>query len=481
MAGLSNTGFTTKRLPEVVTEDKARAVTVFQDQLEPGDVVSTDDSSVIGRLVALASPSEADLWEAAQQVYSAFDANSATGISLDNMILLSGIPARFENTYTTAQVLLSGDNGTLITAGNTVSSPTTSEQFTLVNDVLLSVEDVSGITVSTITVADNTLYTLTYTRLGITNTISYTSGTGATSVSIITGIKSVIDSTYSADLITTLNPNGTLKIDNTDIFFVATWGNTNNLGIVKVVKLGDVQAVNVGPIAQPINTITQILTSRLGWDSVTNPVSASPGRLRETDEELRIRFRNTKFDRATGTVEAIYSALFSLDDVTQVFIDENDTDATNANGTPEHSFLVLIEGGTSVEIAQAIFENRPAGILSFGNTSVTIIDKYGYPRQIRFSRPTLIPIFIQIDITEYQSFPTDGEDQIRDALIAYVDGLNIGEDVVYSRLYTPINSVIGHEVDSLLIGTTSPPTQTSNIILPFDSVAQLLPANITFI
>ena len=107
MAGLSNTGFTTKRLPEVVTEDKARAVTVFQDQLEPGDVVSTDDSSVIGRLVALASPSEADLWEAAQQVYSAFDANSATGISLDNMILLSGIPARFENTYTTAQVLLS--------------------------------------------------------------------------------------------------------------------------------------------------------------------------------------------------------------------------------------------------------------------------------------------------------------------------------------------------------------------------------------
>lgn len=481
MAGISVAGFTTKRFPELITDGKAEAVVIFQDLVAPGDVVDTGDSGAIGRLVALKTSPEADLWEAAQQVYSAFDANSATGISLDNMILLSGIPARFENTFTTAQVLLSGDTGTLLVAGNTVSSPTTGEQFNLINDVLLSAEGVSGITVSAVLVANSTTYTLTYTRLGITNTISYTSGVGATSATIIAGIKAVIDATFSADLSTSINLDGTLKITNTDIFFVANWTNTSNLGITKVVKLGDVMAVNAGPISQPINTITQILTSRLGWDSVTNPTSASPGRFRETDEELRTRFRNTKFDRATGTVESIYSALFSLDDVTQVFIDENDTGATNANGTPEHSFLVLIEGGTSIEIGQAIFENRPAGILSFGNTAVTVIDKYGYPRTVRFSRPTLVPIYIKIDITEYQSFPTDGEDQIRTALIAYVEGLNIGQDIVYSRLYTPINSITGHEVNSLLIGKTFPPALTSNIVLAFDEVAQLLPENITFI
>lgn len=481
MAGLSNSGFTTKRFPELITEGKEKAIVIFQDLVTPGDVVDVGDSGVIGRLVALKTDPEADLWEAAQQVYSAFDANSATGISLDNMILLSGIPARFENTRTTAQVLLSGDTGTLLVAGNAVSSPTTGEQFNLVADVLLSAEGVSGVTVTTVAVSDNTVYTLTYTRLGITGTISYTSGVGATSTSIITGIKSVIDASFSTDLTTSINTDGSLKIDNTDIFFVGTWTNTNNLGITKVIKLGDVQAVNVGPIDQPINTITQILTSRLGWDSVTNPVKASPGRFRETDEELRIRFRNTKFERATGTIESIYSALFSLDDVTQVFIDENDTSVVNINGTPGHSFLVLIEGGTSVEIAKAIFENRPGGILSFGNTAVTVIDKYGYPRTVRFSRPTLVPIFIEIDITEYQSFPTDGEDQIRKALIDYVEGLNIGQDIVFSRLYTPINSVSGHEVDSLLIGKNSPPTQTSNIVLAFDEVAQLLPENITFV
>lgn len=480
MAGLSEEGFVTKRLPEVVAEDKARAVTVFQDQVEPGDTVNTDDSSVIGRLVALAAPSEADLWEAAQEVYSAFDANSATGISLDNMILLSGIPARFENTYTTAQVLLSGDNGTIITAGNTVSSPTTSEQFSLLNDVLLSPENTSGVVVTSILVEDITTYTISFTRQSATQIISYTSPVGATKALILAGLKASIDSTYP-ELIATINTDGNLKIVLADIFLQTNFSTSTNLGIIKVDKLGDVVATTAGPLSQPIGTITQIQTSRLGWDSVTNPLAAVSGRLRETDEELRIRFRNTKFERAGNIVEAVYSALFSLDDVQQVYIDDNNTDVTNANGTPGHSFLVLVDGGTSVEIARAIWDNRGAGVASVGNTTVTITDKFGYQREIKFSRPTPVNIYIQLELTTDQNFPEDGYDQIREAIINYVDSLSIGQDVLYSRLYTPINSVKGHQVDSMLIGTTNPPTGTSNIITNFDEVGQVLPENITFI
>lgn len=480
MAGLSNTGFTTKRLPEVVTEDKARAVTVFQDQLEPGDVVSTDDSSVIGRLVALASPSEADLWEAAQQVYSAFDANSATGISLDNMILLSGIPARFESTYTTAQVLLSGDNGTLISAGNVVSSPTTSTQFSILNDVLLSPENTSGVTVTSIIVSDSTTYTLSFTRQATTQVVTVNSGIGATKTSILTAIKSDIDTNHT-DILTSFTTNGDLRLVLADIFLETTFSVSDNLGIVKVDKLGDVRAVNAGPVAQPINTITQIQTTRLGWDSITNPVSAASGRLRETDEELRLRFRNTKFERAGNIVEAVYSALFGLDDVQQVFIDDNNTSITNANGTPGHSFLVLVDGGTSSEIARAIWDNRGAGVASVGNTSVMITDKFGYQREIKFSRPTPVNIFIQLQLTTDQNFPENGQDLIKQAIIDYVNALSIGQDVLYSRLYTPINSIPGHQVDSLLIGTTSPGTGVANIVVNFDGISQVLPENITFI
>lgn len=481
MAGLSNEGFTTKRLPELVDDAKAEAVVVFQDLVEPGDTVNTDDSSVIGRLIALKSDAEADLWEAAQQVYSAFDPNSATGISLDNMILLSGIPARFENTRTTAQVLLSGDNGTVIAAGNVVSSPTTSEQFSIISDVSLTPDAASGIVLTTIAVSDITAYTLTLTRQGITQVVSYTSTSGATKEAILAGLKSQIDASFPVLSATIQTSDGNLKIDSVDQFFLTSFSASTNLGIIKVTKLGDVQASNVGPISQPVNTISQILTSRLGWDSVTNPVAAVPGRFRETDEELRLRFRNTKFERAGNIVEAVYSALFSLDDVQQVFIDDNNTSVTNANGTPPHSFLVLVDGGTSAEIAQAIWDNRGAGVTSVGNTTVTITDKFGYPRDIQFSRPTPVNLYIQIDLTTDQNFPENGEDLIRAAIISYIDNLAIGQDIIYSRLYTPINSIPGHQVNSLLVGTTNPPTGTANIITQFDEVGQVLPENITFV
>lgn len=480
MAGVENTGFVLKRLPEIILESRQEAASLFQDLAAPGEVVDTSDSSALGRLIGLVSPSEADLWEAAQEVYSAFDANSATGISLDNMILLSGIPARFENTYTTAQVLLSGDNGTIITAGNTVSSPTTSEQFSLLNDVLLSPENTSGVVITTILVEDNATYTISFTCQSATQIISYTSPVGATKALILAELKASIDSTYP-ELIATTNTDGNLKIVLADIFLQTSFSTSTNLGVIKVDKLGDVVASTAGTLSQPIGTITQIQTSRLGWDSVTNPLAAVSGRLRETDEELRIRFRNTKFERAGNIVEAVYSALFSLDDVQQVYIDDNNTDVTNANGTPGHSFLVLVDGGTSVEIARAIWDNRGAGVASVGNTSVTITDKFGYQREIKFSRPTPVNIYIQLELTTDQNFPEDGYDQIREAIIDYVDGLSIGQDVLYSRLYTPINSVKGHQVDSMLIGTTNPPTGTSNIITNFDEVGQVLPENITFI
>ena len=480
MAGLSETGFTIKRLPEVVDSSNTLAVSLFQDLLEPGDSVSTDSSGVIGRLVALGAPSVADLWEVAQQVNSAFDANAATGISLDNMILLSGIPARFENTFTTSQVLLSGDTGTLISAGNVVSSPTTSAQFTILNDVLLSPENTSGVTVTSVIVSDSTTYTLSFTRQATTQVVTVNSGIGATRASILTAIKSDIDTNHT-DILTSFTTNGDLKLVLADIFLQTTFSVSDNLGVVKVDKLGDVRAVNAGPIAQPINTITQIQTTRLGWDSVTNPVAAVSGRLRETDEELRLRFRNTKFERAGNIVEAVYSALFSLNDVQQVFIDDNNTSITNANGTPGHSFLVLVDGGTSSEIARAIWDNRGAGVASVGNTSVMITDKFGYQREIKFSRPTPVNIFIQLQLTTDQNFPENGQDLIKQAIIDYVNALSIGQDVLYSRLYTPINSIPGHQVDSLLIGTTSPGTGVANIVVNFDGIGQVLPENITFI
>ncbi len=476
MAGVTDAGFVIKRLTEILADDRALAVQLFQDLVAPGDLVDTSDSSALGRLISLAAPSEADLWEAAQEVYAAFDPNSATGIALDNLVAYAGL-TRKEQTFTTASIIVAGDTNTLIPVGQTVSSSTTGEQFTTTGAISLAASNASGITVSVVTLQNSTAYTITYATNTGSNTITFTSDGSATVAEILSGLQGVIAGGHP-----TLNSSvvGTdLVINRNDVFSTVAFTTSVNLGITKVRTVGEVVAVEAGPIEQPANTIDTILTPMLGWDSVNNPGAATPGTDRETDEELRLRFRNGKFDRATNTYDAIYSALINLDNVTEVTIYENDTSVVDGNGVPAHSFLPIVSGGLSQAIGNAIWENKPTGILSYGNTSVTVTDNQGGTHTVSFSRPNPVVIYISMDITTDVNFPANGNDLIRSNLIAYFQAnFGTGDDVIYSRLYTPINSVSGHQVNSLTIGTSPSPVGVSNIVIPFDSIASISAVNI---
>lgn len=476
MAGVEPTGFVTKRLPEILASLRARAIEIFQDITPPGEIVDTSDSSTIGRQIGLISPSLADLWEASQQVYSAFDPNSATGIALDNLVALGGV-TRLRNTYSTAQAIFTGSNGTLIPAGSAVSSPVTGESFNVVASVALSPSLASGVTVSVPTVADTTLYAISYSRLATTQTASFTSGVDATAVSILSGLKAEIDSNHPQLIATVIG--STLEIDLDDIFQLTSFSVSANLGVTKVDKIGDLQAQNFGPVEQAPNTITTITTPVLGWDSVNNPTSASVGRFIETDEQLRQRFRQTKFVSASNILEALYSALTNLDGVEEVVIYENDKNVTDANGVPAHSFMPIILGGISTNLGQTIWQNKPLGIRSYGNTTVSIFDSQGFPHDIGFERPNPVDIYISLDISTNSDFPQSGEDAIKDALAAYMeDKFGIGDEIIYSRLYTPVNSVPGHQVNSMTIGTSASPIGVSNIPLAFNELFSLNPDNI---
>lgn len=476
MAGLTDSGFIIKRLADILADDRALAVQLFIDLVQPGDQVDVSDSSALGRLISLAAPSEADLWEAAQEVYAAFDPNSATGVALDNLVALGGL-TRKEQTFTTDSIFVAGDTNTLIPIGQTVGSSTTGEQFTTVGAISLSPSNASGVTVSVVTLQNTTAYTITYSNTTTSNTISFTSDGTATVAEILTGLQAVIASAHPS--LTSSIVGTTLVINRNDIFQTVSFTTSVNLGVIKVRTVGEVIAVNPGIILQPANTIDTILTPMLGWDSVNNPSAASPGTDRETDEELRLRFRNGKFERATNTYDAIYSALINTNGVSEVTIYENDTSVVDGNGVPAHSFLPIVVGGLSQDIGNAIWENKPIGILSYGNTSVNVTDVQGGVHIVSFSRPNPIVIYITMDITTDVNFPPNGNAAIRSALIDYfAANLGTGDDVIYSRLYTPINSIVGHEVVSLKIGTTPSPTGTTNIIIPFDSIASLSSVNI---
>jgi len=231
---------------------------------------------------------------------------------------------------------------------------------------------------------------------------------------------------------------------------------------------------------QDANTVETIQSPLVGWDTVTNPFAAIAGKVVETDAELRLRFLQAKFQDGSNTYEAIYASVLKLDGVKQIVIYENETDTDFVSPpVPAHSFYPIVLGGISSEIAKAIWDNKPAGILSYGTVTTGVADSQGILHDISFDRPTDLPIYISLTVSVDSTFPTDGEDLIRTALVDYLSTLGIGEDVLYSRLYTPINGATGgFYVSGMTIGTSASPVGTSNISVDYNEIVNISASNI---
>lgn len=479
--GLTDEGFILKRAPEIKAALDNRAVQLFQDLVPEGDVVDTSESALLGRLIGLVLPSLTELWEVGQGDWSALDPNSATGISLDNLVQYGGI-SRFGESPSTAMGLFVGDNGTLIPGGSIVKA-TNNSQWSVGASVALSPTQTGGVGVVVSNVLNSTAYSISYTNGISSNTVTYTSSGSATENEILTGLQTAFNSLPTTPFWVLVD--GTrLAIISADLFQTRTWTVTNNMLITKAMKTGQLICTENGPTSAEAGTITQIVTPILGWDSVTNPLAASEGRLLETDEELRIRFRNTKLERSSNILDSLYSALLNVDGVQEVAVYENDTDITDGNGVLPHSFFPVVLGGSSQIIAETIWENKPMGIRSQGNTSIAVTDSQGFLHNIAFERPSPVTIYVDMTLSLNPEapvpFPGDGVEQIQGSIIAYAsENFGVGKDVIYSRLFTPINLVPGHQIDSLFIGTSPSPAGQANIVINFNDISSWESINIS--
>ena len=470
MAGLDSNGLVIKRLQEVIDDRVASTRNYF------GSSAGVSINDVLGRAIRVHSASEADIWELAEAVYTSFNPAFATGVSLDRLAQYAGL-TRQQAQPSTVSLFVSGDYNTLIPNGSFVDSSVTSNRFITTEAVTLNNTNVSGLVIEVITSQDSTAYTLT---LGA-DTFTYTTGTGESLATIAAGLQAVIDA--DSDFTATVINTQQIQVDFASVFVPRSATITSNLSYRKIDKLVDAESEEIGPISQPANTIDTIAAPVSGWDSVNNPVSAAEGRFRETDEELRIRFKNSKELNARGTVDAIFANILSVVDVESVQVYENETNATDSNGLPPKSFSVIVQGGNNQTIADTIWDVKPAGIETFGNTTVSTTDSQGISHDISFSRPTPIDIYIDVTISasEGETVAANADTQIIDALEAYfAANFSVGDDVIYSRLYTPINSVQGHQVDSLFIDTVASPVDgTSNIVIAFDEIANFVRGNVT--
>ena len=198
------------------------------------------------------------------------------------------------------------------------------------------------------------------------------------------------------------------------------------------------------------NTVTVITNPTFGIYKVDNLRPFEGGRNTETDDEFRERYYRSVDFTGGVNIDAIVAEVYeNVKSVMAVTGEENDTDEVNENGLPPHSIEIVAYGGLDEEIAAAIYKRKAAGIQTFGNTNVSVVNSSGNTYSISFSRPTPVNIWVKVyDLVTDKTFPFDGIEQIKQNIVNYVGsntrgGLSIGQDVIRVAIPTVVLNVQG--------------------------------------
>lgn len=211
----------------------------------------------------------------------------------------------------------------------------------------------------------------------------------------------------------------------------------------------------------------------------------------EADEQLRDRAIKSVYSTATSVAESLESALLQLDyiEFAKVIDNPQDTNLTVGEVTiAPHNIWVLVKvkDGISIdpndtttdgakhekEVAEIILHYKSLGSGTMNsatkggpahNPQVTI-DGINY--EIKFNETGTKNIYVKVGIKlENTKDKTTIEGKVKEAVVDYINSLEIGQDVLMSRVVSAISSKntstdYGFDVSSITIGTTEDSTTT---------------------
>jgi len=226
-------------------------------------------------------------------------------------------------------------------------------------------------------------------------------------------------------------------------------------------------AIETGPKPAPAGTLTVIVTPVAGWSAVTNPLDqATLGRDLETDAALRLRRELSVKALGSGSREAIRAAIAAIAGVTSVRVFENQTNVTDASGIPANSFESVVLGGVDASIAQTIYDRKPIGVGTHGNTSAAAFDPSGTGHIVNFSRPVTLLGYVTVSIRARAGAPADLAARVRSAIAAYGDlRISVGDLLIAAALVPSVFAADGTIIDvpSVFIGTAPSPSSSVTV------------------
>lgn len=228
-----------------------------------------------------------------------------------------------------------------------------------------------------------------------------------------------------------------------------------------------------GDIRAAAGDIVKILTPARGWQSVGNPAAALPGAAVETDAELRRRQAISTALPSLTVFEGTLGAVASIPGVTRSRGYENDGGVPDADGIPGHSICMVVEGGDTAAIAEAIAAKKGPGAGTYGTTEALVRDKFGVPNVIKFFRPVETSVYATVTIRPFPGYLSTTGESIRKNVAEHINGLNIGDDVSLSRLYSPANAAnaASYDIESITLGTSQGAQSAANVAVAFNAVA----------
>lgn len=246
-----------------------------------------------------------------------------------------------------------------------------------------------------------------------------------------------------------------------------------------------------GNIPCQANTVTNIVTTVAGWDTVNNPNNGIIGSDTETDAELRKRYKQFVNNNASGTIGSLVSAVLGLDGVLDCVGAENPSGSAISVGgytINANTYALSVLGGNNSDIAAAMYEKHSMATQT-GNTTVTYTDPdTSVSYNFSIVRPTKLSYFFKVTLANEAALPANISDLVKDAIYEdfYDNRVKINSTTYASRFFNAINS-IANNIEIVSIEMASQPAGGSlsaygnSVTCKFAEYPDLEKANISVI
>ncbi len=270
----------------------------------------------------------------------------------------------------------------------------------------------------------------------------FAEGLALISIAKLSGIYPRPATTSSWDIAITTDINLTLP----DLYTIKDsigqlWQTNGSANLTTGVNTVSFFAVEFGAIVGLAAYTFEQVTIVLGITLIDALIDAVTGIDEETTQEFRQRRLKSLGNPSYSVTGSLYAKIAQIGGVTDANIIENDTDATDANGVPEHSIWCVIEGGDVTDIAETLAKNITGGTGHYGSVSETYEETLQKPsgatfvliHEVNFDRPTVIDAYITVTLT--RKTPSDLIDL--DLVKAQLEAVTfaIGEAMLAGSLY----------------------------------------------